>query len=110
MILLVIFFMFLWDTTDAHPGRTASDGCHYCRTNCDKWGEVYGARHCHSGSIPTRRPTFIPTPTPTPTPAPAWKSEVRSLSDPRQDNGGETLGIIGLTIFMGWAGYKLLSE
>lgn len=31
----------------AHPGRTASDGCHYCRTNCDKWGEQYGARHCH---------------------------------------------------------------
>ena len=22
----------------AHSGRTASDGCHYCRTNCDKWG------------------------------------------------------------------------
>ena len=33
----------------AHPGRTAADGCHYCRTNCDKWGEVAGARHCQSG-------------------------------------------------------------
>jgi len=33
----------------AHPGRTASDGCHYCRTNCDRWGEVYGERHCHNG-------------------------------------------------------------
>jgi hypothetical protein len=33
----------------AHPGRTASDGCHYCRTNCDKWGETWGARHCHGG-------------------------------------------------------------
>ena len=31
----------------SHPGRTAADGCHYCRTNCAKWGEVEGARHCH---------------------------------------------------------------
>ena len=31
----------------AHPGNTAADGCHYCRTNCAKWGEVAGARHCH---------------------------------------------------------------
>ncbi|MFH1800607.1 MAG: YHYH domain-containing protein [Candidatus Omnitrophota bacterium] len=31
----------------AHPGRTASDGCHYCRTNCEKWGVPYGERHCH---------------------------------------------------------------
>lgn len=37
----------------AHPGNTASDGCHYCRTNCSKWGEVQGARHCHGGgSLP----------------------------------------------------------
>ncbi|RJG38278.1 hypothetical protein D1Z90_19200 [Motilimonas pumila] len=34
----------------AHPGRTASDGCHYCRTNCSYWGEVAKARHCHSGN------------------------------------------------------------
>ena len=33
----------------AHPGRTAGDGCHYCRTNCSSWGEVAGARHCHGG-------------------------------------------------------------
>jgi len=31
----------------AHPGRTAGDGCHYCRTNCDKWGVPWGKRHCH---------------------------------------------------------------
>lgn len=34
---------------NAHPGRTASDGCHYCRTNCAYWGEAAGARHCHGG-------------------------------------------------------------
>lgn len=33
----------------SHPGRTASDGCHYCRTNCDKWGVPQGERHCHNG-------------------------------------------------------------
>jgi len=32
----------------AHPGRTASDGCHYCRTNCSSWGVAYGERHCNS--------------------------------------------------------------
>ncbi|MBC6414076.1 MAG: hypothetical protein GDA45_03975 [Chromatiales bacterium] len=35
----------------AHPGRTAADGCHYCRTNCAAWGEVHGTRHCHNGGI-----------------------------------------------------------
>lgn len=39
--------------TFAHPGRTASDGCHYCRTNCAKWGEIEGVRHCHNGGTTT---------------------------------------------------------
>ena len=38
----------------AHPGNTAADGCHYCRTNCAKWGEVYGERHCHRDRQGTR--------------------------------------------------------
>ena len=38
----------------AHPGRTAADGCHYCRTNCDKWGELAGDRHCHEERQPSR--------------------------------------------------------
>lgn len=60
----------------AHPGRTAADGCHYCRTNCASWGEVQDARHCHGGTeapvdtvAPTRiyitAPTRVYTPTPT---------------------------------------------
>lgn len=32
---------------EAHPGGTASDGCHYCRTNCAKWGVEKDKRHCH---------------------------------------------------------------
>lgn len=31
----------------AHPGRTDSNGCHTCRTNCAKWGLSYGQYHCH---------------------------------------------------------------
>lgn len=31
----------------SHPGKLAADGCHYCRTHCDKWGEAQGERHCH---------------------------------------------------------------
>ncbi len=34
----------------AHPGNTASDGGHYCWTNCASWGQVYGQRHFHGGS------------------------------------------------------------
>ena len=48
----------------AHPGRTAADGCHYCRTNCDKWGEVAGARHCHGQKSPSRPPRNVPPPFP----------------------------------------------
>ena len=33
----------------AHPGRTAADGCHYCRTNCARWGVPANQRHCHGG-------------------------------------------------------------
>jgi len=32
----------------SHPGRTASDGCHYCRTNCGYWGVGWYVRHCHN--------------------------------------------------------------
>lgn len=38
----------------AHPGNVAADGCHFCRTNCEKWGEVEGARHCHKERQPSR--------------------------------------------------------
>lgn len=32
---------------EAHPGRTDSNGCHTCRTNCAKWGLSYGQYPCH---------------------------------------------------------------
>jgi len=47
-IAMFVLFLFLSpNLAFAHPGRTASDGCHYCRTNCDKWGVPWGVRHCH---------------------------------------------------------------
>lgn len=47
--LAVLIFMYPKNSY-AHPGRTAADGCHYCRTNCDRWGVAWNERHCHGGS------------------------------------------------------------
>ena len=48
---VVVFVLLLLAAADVmpHPGRTASDGCHYCRTNCAKWNVRANARHCHGG-------------------------------------------------------------
>lgn len=49
-VLLTSFLLSLLSIPSySHPGRTASDGCHYCRTNCGKWGVPWNARHCHGG-------------------------------------------------------------
>lgn len=34
----------------AHPGRTDSNGCHTCKTNCPSWGLNYNEYHCHNGN------------------------------------------------------------
>lgn len=47
IIIFTIIAFFVPSITFAHPGRTAGDGCHYCRTNCYKWGVPAGVRHCH---------------------------------------------------------------
>ena len=103
----------------AHPGRTASDGCHYCRTNCASWGEVQGARHCHGGysppstytvpittslptPTPTPRPTFTPTPTPketsipisTPTLSPEIKGEGTKEIQDAEESGDSDSGML----------------
>ena len=48
LILVFAILLLLPAFVSAHPGRTASDGCHYCRTNCDKWGVPWNKRHCHN--------------------------------------------------------------
>lgn len=47
IITITLAFFLIPSMASPHPGRTASDGCHYCRTNCDKWGVPWGVRHCH---------------------------------------------------------------
>ena len=79
-VLTLFLFAFLVSAPIyAHPGRTAADGCHYCRTNCDKWGVPWYQRHCHGGgsvegtqeSLPTNiEPTNTPIPWPTLTSSP----------------------------------------
>lgn len=49
LVLLLLYILIFSKNVLAHPGNTASDGCHYCWTNCSYWGEIYGTRHCHSG-------------------------------------------------------------
>ena len=52
-VLLVLLVLLALDAA-AHPGRTAADDCHYCRTNCDRWNVEADKRHCHGGgSSPT---------------------------------------------------------
>jgi hypothetical protein len=80
--LLAVFFLAVFLSSDAvfaHPGNTAADGCHYCRTNCDKWGVPWNERHCHGGSsiptpAPTPKPVYSPAPEPKPVPVPIFVS------------------------------------
>lgn len=79
-LLVVTLYSFVPREAYAHPGNTAADGCHYCRTNCDKWGVPYNERHCHGGSVPVPAPeapaaTVAPTQTSVPTvkPSPSLK-------------------------------------
>ena len=53
-------------TVFAHPGNTAGDGCHYCRTNCDRWGEKWNERHCHGGYAPAPSYNVYTPPAPKP--------------------------------------------
>ncbi len=48
-IVIIIGFFVVYNYSLAHPGNTASDGCHYCRTNCTSWGVAWNQRHCHGG-------------------------------------------------------------
>jgi hypothetical protein len=47
IFILVALFIFLPNLASAHPGMTDSRGGHYCWTNCELYGEVYGQWHYH---------------------------------------------------------------
>lgn len=48
--LIIILFLLLIcpNNVFAHPGRTDSNGCHTCRSNCEAWGLHTGEYHCHN--------------------------------------------------------------
>lgn len=77
---LVVATLFVPLFVYAHPGNTASDGCHYCRTNCDRWGEVEGARHCHGGG---------------------YSAPTNSSRNTKDDDGGWFWPIVGTAGFFG---------
>jgi competence protein ComEC len=67
----------------AHPGRTDSNGGHYCRTNCEKWGEVEGEWHSHGDSDnESSKPDDTAPVKITPIPAKPVKTVVEKLSQP----------------------------
>ena len=47
----IAVLILLSNASFANPGRTASDGCHYCRTNCSEWGVPWNVRHCHNSQL-----------------------------------------------------------
>ena len=75
LLTLLTFLFISSNSVLAHPGRTAADGCHYCRTNCDKWGVAWDERHCHGGGtvqgVQEQQPVYV-YPTNTPRPLPTW--------------------------------------
>lgn len=78
-VLSLAIFLLYPISTKAHPGRTSSDGCHYCRTNCDDWGVAWNVRHCHNGSTnpsPTTTTPTIQSPITNPAPEPIVTTKV----------------------------------
>lgn len=45
----LFLILFIANSSFAHPGRTASDGCHFCRSNCSSYGYTSSNRHSHNG-------------------------------------------------------------
>lgn len=50
IIFIGIIMVIMPVTVLAHPGGLDSSGCHYCRTNCAKWGLDTNEYHCHNNT------------------------------------------------------------
>ena len=79
----------------AHPARTAADGCHFCRTNCDKWGEVAGERHCHGQPSRVRQNGQSPAHPPQAAADPSRKIPVEILGSVPRIVDADTLEVAG---------------
>ena len=89
MLALAVYLCVPVLIAQAHSGRTASDGCHYCRTNCAKYGEVQDQRHCHNTpkpKPPTPKPDPKPEPEPTPPPIPTCQQQSAGTCDGKTYN------------------------
>ncbi|MBI5071833.1 YHYH domain-containing protein [Candidatus Falkowbacteria bacterium] len=54
LFILILTILFLAPSIIfAHPGRTDSNGCHTCKTNCPEWGLETGEYHCHATKVKT---------------------------------------------------------
>jgi hypothetical protein len=47
VLLVILIFLAVPISAQAHPGNTDKYGCHTCRTNCKKWGLKQNEHHCH---------------------------------------------------------------
>lgn len=70
-VLMFTGFIFA-DAVFAHPGRTDSNGGHYCRTNCAKWGYKTGEYHYHNSGSSSKSSTTTKSSAPKSTPKPAY--------------------------------------
>jgi len=73
----------------AHPGRTDSNGGHYCRTNCEKWGYEYGEYHYHNGSNPSSNITSDNAETEIPTDTETSQEDLEEIYDQLAKEGYE---------------------
>ena len=111
--ILLTTFLFMPTIVFAHPGGLDSKGCHYCRTNCAKWGLEQNEYHCHSGNTYSNskgqtfnkdgvkisdpvtnntepEPQPEPSPTPEPKPAPPVSNDVPSNNNSNQNNNASS--------------------
>lgn len=86
LFLLAICLLTFPTIANAHPGRTDSNGGHYCRTNCDDWGVPWNEWHSHNAPAPTPEPEPAPTPAPTPEPEPAPEPAPAPVAQPVQQS------------------------
>jgi hypothetical protein len=112
-LVIAATFLLAAPMAEAHPGNTAGDGCHYCRTNCDTWGVPWNERHCHGGAVtptvtnpvieqtpiapktvvqPTVIPKPFPSPSPSPSPSPLPEPSPSLSSSPLPSDNQEVLG------------------
>jgi len=86
LVIIIVTSVLLLSSTavvSAHPGRTAADGCHYCRTSCDQWGVEWNVRHCHNEGTAIETVTEIPAqPSPKPTSVPVPVATVKPTQQP----------------------------